>query len=51
MKLEGLDAVHYLNGPHTVRDGALVEFSLRSTDEESVIRLVFKRRDDLGPHI
>jgi hypothetical protein len=48
MELEGVDAVKYLRGPDTVRDGALVNFSIQKINEQPFIELVFEKPVDHG---
>src|SRR5258707_2114944 len=42
MELEGVDAVNYLNGKGTVRDGKLLHLSVQNIVTEPTIELVFE---------
>jgi hypothetical protein len=42
MGLEGLDAVRYLNGPNTVRDGILTDLSVHYVAGDPVVELTFE---------
>ena len=50
MEFEGLDVVKYLNGHNSVRDGALVGFSIQQIITEPVIELVFEVSRAGGVH-
>lgn len=44
MELEGSDVVKFLNGPNTIRDGALVRFLVQGLNTGPVIELFFEIR-------
>ena len=51
MIFEGLDAVQYLNGHGSVRDGALVDLAIRGISSSPTIELIFEVPTKAGPRV